>query len=177
MKNPSMDDPETLNRRLRLNELIQECFGGYQKELIAHINARNKKPANQGELSSLRKLNNQGKSFGYVKAGNLAKQIGLNRRWFEFPLGTNLAPARWMSDTPQDPYDLPPTTNIEILNDSAELARLTLWPFKRVSHERVMALSAAQREFIEGALLMAVTTCEAENSEKQTSPAISGQQK
>ncbi len=92
-----MDDLETLNRRARLRELIEQCFGCRLIDLLRHIEQRTGKMPNQGELSALQK-DNGGKSFGDKKARALAEQIGLHRRWFDFPVGVNLEQGRWQSD-------------------------------------------------------------------------------
>lgn len=81
-----MDDSETLHRRARLRELVKVRFGGEQKALLAHILSRTGKAANQGELSLLTR-DNSGKSFGDKKARTLTEQIGLDRRWFDMPIG------------------------------------------------------------------------------------------
>jgi hypothetical protein len=96
MKNLAMDDSETLNRRARLRELIRECFGGKDEELLSFIERRTGKRPNQGELSAIKKDN--AKSFGDKKARNLTVQIGLNRRWFDFPVGVNTKKEAWMND-------------------------------------------------------------------------------
>lgn len=95
-----MEDDEARNRRLRLRELIDSCFAGRQKSLIKHIEARTGKAPNQGELSGLAKIDSPSRSFGYDKAKILSEQIGLHRRWFEFPLGTNLLRDKWLDDMP-----------------------------------------------------------------------------
>lgn len=92
-----MDDPETLNRRARLRELVKTIGG--RAALVSHIERRTGKRPNEGEISALQK-DNGGKSFGYKKAGTLCEQVGLNRRWFEFPVGTCLDRAHWL-DEPQ----------------------------------------------------------------------------
>lgn len=92
-----MDDKETLHRRARLRELIRECFADEQKHLLEHIRTRTGKLPNQGEISTLCK-NNGPRSFGDKKAKKLTEQIGLNRRWFDMPLGSNLAKDQWQSD-------------------------------------------------------------------------------
>jgi hypothetical protein len=91
-----MDDPETLNRRARLRELIQFAFDGQLVKLINHIEKQTGKKPNQGELSGLRKDNSPSKSFGDKKAKTLTEQIGLHRRWFDMPLGSNLERPRWL---------------------------------------------------------------------------------
>ena len=92
-----MDDQETLHRRARLRELIQERFDGKDANLLRYVEDRTGKKPNQGELSGLQK-DNSGRSFGDVKARNLTKQIGLHRRWFDMPLGACLNRSDWMSD-------------------------------------------------------------------------------
>lgn len=93
-----MDDRETLNRRARLRELIAVCFDGFDKGLLTHILAMTGETANQGELSALKRDN--GKSFGDKKAKRLTEQIGLHRRWFDFPVGTNIDKDKWLLDRP-----------------------------------------------------------------------------
>ena len=93
-----MDDRETLNRRARLRELITVCFGGFDKGLLTHILMNTGKSANQGELSALKRDN--GKSFGDKKAKRLTEQIGLHRRWFDFPVGTNISREKWLFNGP-----------------------------------------------------------------------------
>lgn len=95
-----MDDHETLHRRARLRELILVCFGEEegQKKLLNHIYERTGKRANQGELSALCK--DHGKSFGDRKAKTLTEQIGLHRRWFDAPIGTNLSRSEWENTPP-----------------------------------------------------------------------------
>lgn len=105
-----MDDEETKRRRMRLAELISAAFGGEQARLLAHIRTRTGKQPNQGEISGLIKLDNPARSFGDKKARTLTEQIGLSRRWFDLPLGSNLAPEQWMNEatTPE----LLPSPNI-----------------------------------------------------------------
>lgn len=99
MKNYLMDDFETLNRRARLRELIAVCFEGNSANLIRFIEQKTNKRPNQGELSSIQK-DNGGKPFADKKARNLTLQIGLHRRWFDMPLGTNVQREQWLLDTP-----------------------------------------------------------------------------
>lgn len=99
MKNQIMDDLETLNRRARLRELIAICFEGNSANLIRFIEQKTKKRPNQGELSSIQK-DNGGKPFADKKARNLTLQIGLHRRWFDMPLGTNVQRELWLLDAP-----------------------------------------------------------------------------
>jgi phage repressor protein C with HTH and peptisase S24 domain len=94
-----MDDKETLHRRARLRELVSFCFDNKPANLLRHISDKTGKPANQGELSALMK-DDGGKSFGDKKAKTLTLQIGLFRRWFDFPIGSNLQKAQWMSPAP-----------------------------------------------------------------------------
>lgn len=82
-----MDDSETLHRRARLRELVSNAFGGEQKALLQHIFEKTGKRANQGEMSLLMR-DNSGKSFGDKKAKTLTEQIGLPRRWFDLPVGS-----------------------------------------------------------------------------------------
>lgn len=96
MKNSAMDDIETSNRRARLRELISFCFNGNQENLLAFIETRTNKRPNQGELSAIQK--NDGKSFGDKKAKALTEQIGLHRRWFDFPVGTNTNQYEWQNE-------------------------------------------------------------------------------
>lgn len=91
-----MDDKETLNRRARLRELIRECFNDKPIELRRHIQARTGVEPNQGELAAIMKPNS-GKSFADRKAKKLTEQIGLYRRWFDMPLGTDIDRSKWMS--------------------------------------------------------------------------------
>lgn len=94
-----MDDLETKHRRMRLAELVNSCFAGEQVRLLQHIRARTGKEPNQGEISGLMKLDNPSRSFGDKKAKTLTEQIGLHRRWFDFPLGSNLPVDRWMDES------------------------------------------------------------------------------
>lgn len=94
-----MDDRETLNRRARLRELIDQCFDGKLVGLMLHVRGRCGVEPNQGELSALRK-DNSSKSFGDKKAKVLTEQIGLHRRWFDWPPGVHLARQEW-----ELPYD------------------------------------------------------------------------
>jgi hypothetical protein len=105
IKNVRMDDPETLNRRARLRELIRECFHDNGAELLRHIQARTGKPHNPGEMSAICR-DDGGKPFGDVKARNLSKAIGLHRRWFDMPLGSNLRPEDWQRDLMHIPSGL-----------------------------------------------------------------------
>ena len=93
-----MDDKETRHRRARLRELIEANFDGLDINLIKFIEHRIGKRVNQGELSAIQK--DDGKSFGDKKARTLTEQIGLNRRWFDMALGTNLDRKHWMDDEP-----------------------------------------------------------------------------
>lgn len=90
-----MDDRETANRRARLRELIEVCFNDRLVDLQAHIRLHSGTEANQGELSALRKAGSS-KSFGDKKAKTLAAQIGLHRRWFDWPVGTHTARDEWL---------------------------------------------------------------------------------
>lgn len=92
-----MDDLETQNRRVRLKELLDTHFPGVggQRELLDYIEARTKKRPSQGELSLLLKE----KSFGIKKGIALSEQIGLSRKWFELPPGTNLKKEEWLNET------------------------------------------------------------------------------
>lgn len=92
-----MDDRETANRRARLRELVEVCFNDRLVDLQAHIRLHSGTEANQGELSALRKPNSS-KSFGDKKAKTLASQIGLHRRWFDLPVGTNTARNEWLRE-------------------------------------------------------------------------------
>ena len=92
-----MDDSETLHRRARLRELVKVRFGGEQKALLAHILSRTGKAANQGELSLLTR-DNSGKSFGDKKARTLTEQIGLDRGWFDMPIGACLNSSEQVAD-------------------------------------------------------------------------------
>lgn len=94
-----MDTPDTLHRRARLRELIECCFGGTDARFIEHLVKQDKGKVNQGEISSLQKDNGP-KSFGEKRAIKLAEQAGLNRRWFDMPLGMHLDRADWMKDLP-----------------------------------------------------------------------------
>lgn len=89
-----MDDKETLNRRARLRELIESCFDNSDKGLLDHILLKTGIAANQGELSAIQK--DHGKSFGDKKAKRLTELIGLHRRWFDFPSGTNVRRDQWL---------------------------------------------------------------------------------
>ena len=97
IKNTWMDDPETLNRRARLRELIRECFHDNMAELLRHIEANTGSPHNAGEMSAISRPNG-GKPFGDVKARNLTKAIGLHRRWFDMPEGSNIRRSEWRND-------------------------------------------------------------------------------
>jgi hypothetical protein len=90
-----MDNKENLHRADRLKELVDAAFNGSIEDLRRHIKQRTGAEPNQGELSQLRSGK---KSFGYKKAGTLADQIGLNRKWFEMPTGTNLQMSEWLDD-------------------------------------------------------------------------------
>jgi hypothetical protein len=89
-----MDDAETLHRRARLRELVKHAFGDTDAALLAHIERRTGKKANQGEISTLQK-DHSGRSFGDKKARTLTLQVGLPRDWFSLPLGTALHPDDW----------------------------------------------------------------------------------
>ena len=91
-----MDNPQTRNRRIRLNELITSAFNNKQKDLLGFILEKSGTRANQGELSGLCEYD--GKSFGAKKAVTLCKQIGMHHLWFELPPGTNLDPSEWEKD-------------------------------------------------------------------------------
>lgn len=108
-----MDDEETRRRRMRLAELINEAFCGEQARLLAHIRERTGKQPNQGEISGLIKLDNSARSFGDKKARTLTEQIGLHRRWFDFPLGSNLTREQWLHDSPVAPLLPSPNSTIE----------------------------------------------------------------
>lgn len=101
IKNHPMDDLETLNRRARLRELIELCFNSTTADLIRHITQRTGKTPNQGELSLIQR-DNSGKSFGDKKAKGLTEMIGLHRRWFDFPIGTNTDRADWLKEPDQN---------------------------------------------------------------------------
>lgn len=68
-----MDTSETLNRRARLRELVDTCFGGVKASLIRHIKNRTGVTVNHGEISSLMKDHSPAKSFGDKKAKVLTK--------------------------------------------------------------------------------------------------------
>lgn len=91
-----MDDKETLNRRARLRELIACEFESNDQNLLRFIAQKTGKMPNQGELSSIQKDN--GKSFGDKKAKKLTEQIGLHRRWFDLPVGTNVKRSEWLNE-------------------------------------------------------------------------------
>lgn len=93
-----MDTPETANRRLRLRELVDKCFNGTLADVLRHIKSRTDKGTSQSELSGLLIA----KSFGERKAAKLADDIGLHRKWFEMPSGTNLDISEWMKDAPTE---------------------------------------------------------------------------
>ena len=95
------DDNEMRHRRLRLRELIAKCFNGQQRALLDFVEKKTGKRPNQGEMSGLVKFN--GKSFGDKKARALAEAIGLHRRWFDLPLGSNLLPSEWAPETTEPP--------------------------------------------------------------------------
>lgn len=120
-----MDDQETLHRRARLRELIESCFSGSQAALLRHIETRTKKIPNQGELSAILK-DDSGKSFGDKKARGLCQQIGLSRRWFELPIGSNLDPAQWQSE--QSPAEAKRISPAAPTAFAAEGVGLDLWP-------------------------------------------------
>ncbi|MDB5813495.1 MAG: hypothetical protein JWN23_612 [Rhodocyclales bacterium] len=90
-----MDDLETRHRRARLRELIDVGFDQKLVNLLRFIEQRTGTAPNQGELSAL-KRENSGKSFGDKKARTLTEQIGLDRRWFDEPMGSGLE--RFRSD-------------------------------------------------------------------------------
>lgn len=92
-----MDDTETLHRRARLRELVDGAFDGTLARLVDHIHAKTGKLPNQAELSTLRRDNGP-RSFGDKKAKTLTEQIGLHRRWFDFPIGTNIERTDWLRD-------------------------------------------------------------------------------
>lgn len=94
--NGRMDNEETLNRRARFRELLRECFSDSRKALAEHIKSRGHEP-NLTELSNLKKDHGP-RSFADKKAGMLAHEIGLNRRWFDMPLGSNLEKSHWMDN-------------------------------------------------------------------------------
>lgn len=89
-----MDDKETLNRRARLRELVASCFDGKDTNLLDHIETRTGKRPNQGEISGLQKDHGP-RPFGDKKAKNLTDQVGLQRYWFDLPLGSNLDRDQW----------------------------------------------------------------------------------
>lgn len=93
------DDTEMRHRRLRLRELIDQCFNGQQRALLDFVEKKTGKRPNQGEMSGLTK--DDGKSFGDKKAKALAESIGLHRRWFDLPLGSNLFHSEWSRDLPE----------------------------------------------------------------------------
>jgi len=70
----TLDSPIVSLRRRRLQEWIDQKFGGRQASLIADIEARTSQKVNQGELSLIL----QGKkSFGEKKARKLELQAGM----------------------------------------------------------------------------------------------------
>ena len=90
------------HRRIRLRELIDQCFSGQQRALLDFVEKKTGKRPNQGEMSGLTK--DDGKSFGDKKAKALAESIGLNRRWFDLPLGSNLFQSDWLRDPTEKQY-------------------------------------------------------------------------
>lgn len=115
-----MDNPDTLNRRARLRELIEHCFENNQAALLKHIEARTGRPHNQGEMSAIQR-DHGGKSFGDKKAQALANSIGLSRYWFDLPLGSNLDRDKWLDAAPLDARGnaLPPQHNAKRVPDVA----------------------------------------------------------
>jgi phage repressor protein C with HTH and peptisase S24 domain len=67
-------------RRRRLQDWIDQRFGGVQSAFLEDIATRTGKPANQGELSGL--LSGK-KSFGEKKARKLEQQAGMPPSWLD----------------------------------------------------------------------------------------------
>lgn len=67
-------------RRRRLQDWIDQRFGGVQSAFLEDIASRTGKPANQGELSGL--LSGK-KSFGEKKARKLEQQAGMPPSWLD----------------------------------------------------------------------------------------------
>jgi len=136
-----MDDPETLHRRARLRELITVCFDDLDKNLLDYIHMRTGKRPNQGELSSLQQ--DHGKSFGDKKARTFTEQIGLHRRWFEFPMGVHLDQTDWMKpysdgegiEEPPHPYN-------------ALQASPVRWPFPEASEDKFNSLTTKEKQWV-----------------------------
>ncbi len=134
-----MDDRETLNRRARLRELIRECFDGKLANLMDHIKDRTGKTPNQGELSALQRDHSAAKSFGDKKAKTLTEQVGLSRRWFDLPTGSQITRDEWL-------IDAAPSTRVVKLPkkqdpDIAEVVRLMEATDER---GRILILGAAR---------------------------------
>lgn len=120
-----MDDPETLHRRARLRELIERCFNERIVDLLNHIENRTGTRPNQGEMSAIRR-DNSGKSFGDKKAKTLVNQIGLNRRWFDMPIGVNVHPDEWRNGYEGIPSEATPTEIAEAFENGSEEKREAL---------------------------------------------------
>lgn len=178
MNTAGMDDTETRHRRLRLRELVDACFAGSQKALIRRIEERTGEKQNQGEISGLVKLDNPSRSFGDKKARTLTERIGLDRRWFDLPLGTDLDPAAWGMNraNSQNEYDKGDKSHASELKASDVLlssngetpaiaaycaaADKAAWPFAPVDPLRFYALSEKAQGWALGQFQNAITEAE-----------------
>lgn len=88
MRKSGSDDQQTLHRRARLRELVDQVFDGSTAALIRHVENTKGVSPNLGELGRLQK-DNSGQSFGEKRARTLCSQIGLSSKWFDMPLGSN----------------------------------------------------------------------------------------
>lgn len=155
-----MDDKETLHRRARLRELIWAHFGdpseGGQAALREHIKNHKGVKVNQGELSGLLKDHNAARSFGDKKARALADQIGLHRRWFDFPMGVNISRGDWLKDAPVSLLDSSISGNIPSHSLNTEAWQvfdghvpLITWEQAGMLEDVVSSFSESEGEWVE----------------------------
>ena len=145
MKNPEMDETVMSHRKARLKELMESACHGSCRELAEHTAMVLGKGISENYVSKMLWPPDkpQSKPIGDKKQLELEKAFGLERGWFDRPLGYAV-PNSASKDVVQQPDDPSHSTQ------PGRVARLeSAWPFQSITRDQWAQMSPEQRNKVE----------------------------
>lgn len=145
MKNPEMDETVMSHRKARLKELMESACHGSCRELAEHTALVLDKGISENYVSKMLWPADkaQSKPIGDKKQLELERAFGLERGWFDKPLGYAVPSSakRGIVQQPNEPaYSAHPgrVTHLE-----------SVWPFQSITREQWSQMSPEQRGKVE----------------------------
>lgn len=145
MKNPAMDETVMSHRKARLKELMESACHGSCRELAEHTAMVLDKGISENYVSKMLWPTGkpQSKPIGDKKQLELEKAFGLERGWFDRPLGYAVPNAALVGTA--SPLSKPTQAS-----HASGIAHLEpAWPFQSITREQWSQMSPEQRSKVE----------------------------